>query len=451
MSEKYKHIDEYFKKYLKELESETSFNRWKTLYWKLFWKKRAFWIITTIGTALLISGLLLIYNPPAPLEFYSKSEKQIDSINPKQLTTGLDSVSSETSKILKNKREIDTTLAESNKEIRNEGSNSEVVSPEIASVTSYEIPTGEVMFMEYPQNMLNPSILQIPKVPITKIEDIALSENDLPEINEKELIGNSFNDSANNKRTKNFLSKGFSIGMYILPAYVTKSLKAGETYNDYLNLRSESEDNVLLMGLGTEFILTLNKIFLRSGIEYSVYGENVKYNFTTNTVDIENSHYGYDTTWVWIYDPPIYGEPYPIAIDSAWNTVYEQIEMTSKVENRFHFIEVPLIVGFRTNHRKLNFEIGTGISFGWLISCKGNLPDISFNSLTELGKSTPFLQKTTFNYILNAGIEYTLNEKWSILLKPNYKQNLHSFFTKDYDISQKYYTFGVIMGIRIKL
>ena len=336
MIEKYKHIDEYFKKHLKELESETSYNRWKTLYWKLFWKKRAFWIITTIGTALLISGLLLIYNSQEPLEFYSKSEKKIDSISSKQLTTGFDSASSETSKILQNHQEINTTSTESNKEIQNEDSISDAVSPEIASNSSGKVFTREAIEPVYPKIKEHPTVGQIHKIPIILFEDIELFTNDLPEINKIELTSNSIKDSANNISTKNLINKDFSIGIYILPAYVTKSLKAEETYGNYLNLRSDSEDNIFVMELGAEFRLSLNKMYLQSGLEYSVYGENVKYNFTTSTVDLQNSNYSYDTTWVWIYDPPFYGEPHPIAIDSTWNAAYEKIEMTSSGRTDFN-------------------------------------------------------------------------------------------------------------------
>lgn len=451
MSDKFNHIDEYFKKHLKDLESETSDNRWKTLYWKLLWKKRASWIITTIATVLIISGILLIYSPPASLEFSSKQKTQIDSSNTEKFSTAFDSVTAGGSELVKNNQDNNSTLIKSNIEIKNDFSNAGIVYPESATIPSGEISTDEAPVMEYPQIKLHPSILQIPVVPSILSGDIDLFENDFPQINKIELISNSIEDSAINNQTKNLLSKDFSIGMYILPTHVAKSLKSEETYDNYLDLRSDSEDNIIVMGLGAEFSLSFNKIYLQSGLEYSVYGENVRYNFTTNTLDLQNSYYSFDTTWVWIYDPPFYGEPHPIAIDSAWNAVYEKIDMTSMMKNRFQFIEIPLIAGFRTNKSKLNFEIGTGLSFGWLISCKGNLPDISLNSLTELDKTTPFLQKTTFNYILNAGIEYNLNESWGIILKPNYKQNLSSFFTKDYDISQKYYTFGVIMGIRIKL
>jgi hypothetical protein len=451
VSEKFNHIDEYFKKQLEDLESETSYNRWKTIYWNLFWKKRASWIITTIALVLLISGLLLIFTSSPQLEPYLKSERPFGSNNRTQINPDLDSGSSEIFELPENNREENLILTESNEEIQNDGSISEELSPEIASISSGEISTHESIEPVYPKIKVHSIVGQIHKVPIILFENIEQVEIDLLEINKIELISNSSKDSANNTRTKNSLGKEFSVGMYILPAYVTKSLKADDSYGNYSDLRSESEENIFVMGLGAEFRLSLNKIYLQSGLEYSVYGENIKYNFTTNTVDLQNSYYDFDTTWVWIYDPPFNGEPYPIAIDSSWNAAYEKIEMTSVVKNRFQFIEIPLIAGFRTNQRKFNFEIGTGISFGWLISCKGFLPDISLNALTELEKSTPFLQKTTFNYILNAGIEYNFNERWSIILKPNYKQNLQSFFTKDYDISQKYHTFGVLMGIRIKL
>jgi hypothetical protein len=451
VSEKLKNIDEYFKKHLTELESETSYNRWKTLYWRLFWKKWALWIITTIAVALLISGLLLIYNPPAQLEFSSRLKLQLDSKDPVQHVTGNESNTPVTPDLQKNNLEDKTILIVGNKEIQTKVSDSGKVIPEIEPIYSDEFSTKEATIIQNPQIKLHRSIKQIAKVPIILLEEIAHIENDLPEINKTESVNYFAQDSVNVIKSKHSLNKDFSVGMYLLPAYVAKSLKADEAYDNYLNLRSENEDNILVLGLGTEFRLSINRMYLQSGLEYSVYGENVRYNYTTNTVDLQNSYYNLDTTWVWIYDPPFYGEPRPVAIDSSWNAVYKKIEMASEVKNRFQFIEIPFIAGFHTNTGKLKFEIGTGVSFGSLISCKGYLPDISLNSLTELGKSTPFLQETTFNYILNAGIEYNFNDIWSIILKPNYKQNLQSFFTKDYGISQKYHTFGVIMGIRIKL
>jgi hypothetical protein len=451
MSENLNHFDEYFKKHLKELESETSDDRWKKLYWKLFLKKWSIWIIAAVFTALLISGWILVYHPTTSIALSEKSVKQFESNKPVLLNTGVDSILSDNYKPEKNNQADNTTLTDSKNEIPNEISNADNGNTGITSA-SYDdgITSNKAVAIEDNLIPAQSSITQIPMIPIIKPEEIVLDDNTF-EISRIEMMTDSTKDTTNKRSTNNLLRKGFSVGMYLLPVYITKSLKAEETYSEYLDIRSESEENVLLMGLGVEFKQSLNKIYLQSGLEYSVYGENVRYNYTTNTVDLQNSYYSYDTTWVWIYDPPVYGEPHPIAIDSSWNAVYEKIEMTSIVKNRFQFIEIPLIAGFQTNKRKLNFEIGTGISFGWLISCKGNLPDISLNSLSELGKSTPFLQKTTFNYILNAGIEYNLNETWSIILKPNYKQNLLSFFTKDYDISQKYHTFGVIMGIRIKL
>ena len=131
--------------------------------------------------------------------------------------------------------------------------------------------------------------------------------------------------------------------------------------------------------------------------------------------------------------------------------MYEKVEMPDKIKNRYHYLEIPLLIGFQTNKNKVNIEIGTGVSFGFLVSANGKLPDLDNNSLLEINKNSDFLRNTSFNYILRAGIQYNINSSLSLIAKPYFKRNLNSVFKVDYPIIQKYTTFGIDIGVRIKL
>ncbi|NOX47522.1 MAG: hypothetical protein GXO89_11165 [Chlorobi bacterium] len=203
------------------------------------------------------------------------------------------------------------------------------------------------------------------------------------------------------------------------------------------------------MGGSTEIKLSLSHFFLQSGLDYSVYGQNGNYRFTTDEIDYENSYYNYDTTWVWIYDPPD-AYPYPIVTDSTF--VPDYFVKTSFAKNRYTYLEIPLIVGVQfAGDKKTSFEIGTGVSFGFLVSTKGQLPSLDGNSLTELNKSDAFLQNTSLNFIVQSGVRFRLSDKTSFTIRPYYKGSLQSNFEKSFPVSQKFRTLGISFGMNIKL
>ncbi len=457
MVEEFKHIDDLFKEKLNNLQAETQKNRWYRIYWKLFWKKWGILFGISAATLLFVSMLFWDYLPGTNNDkIESNTVKQfkqdqaaghsdsngsgissageIESTNQHQETN--------TSEQVPSSKPVDLTNSENSSGFQSTGlsnmnftniSNTQA-EPEkhMASQSSYEYQ-NEI----YPMNLTQPG-------------EIAASDNFLISV-ENSALGRSEWDTVNFDFNRKMYAKAFHIGFYLLPSYISKSISSADGFADYLKIRKDNESNVFLTGLGIEFRFSLNKIYLQTSLEYNVYGENVKYHFTTNNIDEQNSHYIYDTTWIYIYDPPYNGEPRPVSVDSTWLAEYQKIAMNSVVKNRIHFIEIPVLAGFQTTRGKINFEIGGGVSFGWFISGKGYLPEHELNSLIPIGKPSPFLNKTSFNVIVNAGIAWNFNQKWSIILKPNYKKNLSSIFTKDYPVQQKYRTFGVITGIRIKL
>ncbi len=455
MSENLEHIDEYYKKHLKNLEVDTSRDRWEKLSLMLFRKKYGLWIVLLlIAASAAIIGILSVTNEQNNDDYTRPGENQISNrglISDDSATSSLalqETIKDKPAQVIaENEKEqsvlyeVSTTETENHISAKSDGnfdsssilSENEKLKADITS-NSDDFTTGYLSKLTFK----NISELKINEKENVNPEIAGRPDSNMPDT----LTGNSFKPSR---------ATSWSMDIYVAPSYVTTSLSADPIYEDYINFRKNSEDPIYTTGLGTEIKFSINKWFIQSGINYSVYGDNAKYNFITNAIDSLNSYYNVDTTYVWIYDPPFFGEPYPIRFDSVWMPVYKEIESSASIKNRYGYIEIPVLFGFHTTKRKLNFEIGTGISFGFLVSAKGNLPDLTNNSLVEINNSTEFIRSTSINYILNAGIKYQISKRISIIVKPNYKRNLSSLFKNDYPVKQKNSTFGVITGINVKL
>lgn len=450
MSDNLKHIDEFFKEQLKDISSETKKDSWIILYRRLFWKKWGILFSITIVAILTLTGIFLINRSENSKDNFSRNvllKETYNSVNSPKISDSnslnfLQNITNDSQIIQSNtvmiaeksqaSKKSETREVQPAQKATQEVTNDLTIKSEVEFLSSNNFTSTLSLMNSIPVNGYIPVNRLIMQIISCRKTDYAIE------------------DSLLAKKPDSILYKKVSLDFYVSSSFVDKTLQSDRPNEGYINLRNGSEKEILGIGLGTEIKFTFNNVFFETGIEYAIYGENAKYNFTTQNVDNENSYYDYDTSWVWVYDPPFYGEPHISSIDSAWIPVFEKITMTSWVKNRYHYIEIPLLIGISADFKKFNLEAGTGISVGCLISCKGYLPDFETNSLIDLNASANFLEKLSFNYILNAGIEYKLNKKWSIILKPNYKRNLSSALDKSYGISQKYTTFGVMTGIRIK-
>ncbi|MCD4745150.1 MAG: PorT family protein [Bacteroidales bacterium] len=459
MSDKFKHIDEYYKKQLRDIEEDTSRDRWGKLSLLLFWKKFRLWLgLSLIVATAVIIGILYVLNYNINNDYAQSGKSQII----KQDLITNDSVT--------NSLAFQETIKDKHTPaITENGKEKSVLDKKSTTDTEKNIPTKSDRSFIHPSTLtedkeLKAKIISNPDNFETKIISKLTFKNTCEiQITDKKNI---ITEIANRSHSTDFAhtpdistdglfkpprTTSWSMDIYIAPSYVTKSLSAEPINEDYLNIRNNSENPVYSTGLGAEVKFSINNWFIQSGINYSVYGDNAKYNFKTNVIDSINCYYNIDTTWMWIYDPPFIGEPYPIGFDSVWMAVYKKIESATTIKNRYEYIEIPALIGYHTKKKKWNYEISTGVSFGFLVSAKGKIPDLTNNYLIEIDKSNEFIRNTSINYIFQAGIQYRLNSRMSLIAKPFFKHNLKSMYKNNFPVKQKFSTFGIITGIRIML
>ena len=216
-----------------------------------------------------------------------------------------------------------------------------------------------------------------------------------------------------------------------------------------MQYRNDHEHPAVSVSAGANVRLNLGNWYLQTGLGYSEFSQYRNYNNSFQALDSLNSYYRTDTIWGWVFDPPDVGKPIILGYDTVYVPVYNT---TNEGYNRWKYLEVPLLAGYRFNMGRFGLEVGTGFSCGFFLAADGNVPDLKDNNrFTELKDIRDEMNRYLFSYILQAGFSWHITPAWSLDVSPFYKQNLNSVFKKNYPVSQKFSSFGVNFGLRVDL
>ena len=240
-----------------------------------------------------------------------------------------------------------------------------------------------------------------------------------------------------------------SISLYAAPAYTTSTLSADQSFDDYLNYRNSHESGTISWSAGADVQLNIRNWYIQTGLSYSTYSDNRNYNYTFKAIDSLQSYFTNDTTWGWVYDPPDIGKPIVLSVDSTFVPVYNEI---NEGINQWKYLEIPILVGYTFHANRFSIDIGTGFSYGLLLSASGNLPSLTEENLfIDLSGLESQMKRHNFNYIIQIGAAYHLTPQWSLVFQPYYKQNLRSVFENNYPVDQRFKAFSIKFGLKVDL
>ncbi len=240
-------------------------------------------------------------------------------------------------------------------------------------------------------------------------------------------------------------STWFSLNFYGGPAYCISSLSGNKP--EYIDLRNDNETNSTAFSLGGDLRFHYKSFVVATGLGYSVYNQKRHYKKSYQEYSPEDSYYKYDTTWVWVYDPPDFGRPIISGIDSSWTDVYKTVVIDNSGFNRLEYFEIPLTLGYRFDKNLFSVEINAGGSVGFFVYSDFKAPSFSdYEEIDNVGQ----INKAMFNVIANASVFYHLNNKTSVFVSPYYKGNMNSIFRDSYPVNQKFKTFGLNFGVNFR-
>ena len=460
MNDDLKHIDNFYKKSLEDYEEGSSKDLWEKLRWRLAWVDlRKLFIGAVIIGFIGLTGFL-VYNFMNGEEIKMEAGPGISEIQ----TAGHSTEIKTAGTIAQNDTPDETGRENEAQKPTIENGSPQTIKPQTdhytkntsASFTSDYNHSTEAEILDYSVNSeplpVQDAVVQTSE--INKTETIKCENIPLNRIlsGHGRIIRDTLYDTSDDLYFPEKNKIMVSMDLYLNPAYVTSTLNAGTEYGDYIKYRTDNESLMISWSAGAEVQFSLHNWYVQTGINYSVYGENRNYHYNYRELDSTGSYFRIDTTWVWVFNPPEIGVLTPVAFDSTWVPVYREMELINQGRNEWKYLEVPIIFGYKIQHSRFTFDIGTGLSLGFLLQANGYVPvnahAYEFNKLKDMGDR---MNKVMINYILQLGVGYQLDENFSIFIKPNYRQNLQSVFKQDYPVEQKYKVFGIKVGINIKL
>ena len=260
----------------------------------------------------------------------------------------------------------------------------------------------------------------------------------------------------------------WSIDLYAAELYNNPITTSNFSQNDATaSLIKKSQSPSYSSSLGGNFNYSFKNWMIQLGVSATQIGEKNTFENKTLMIDslisgydqVPYSYYDVDTIWFYNLDSLLIGvlDSLPI-YDSTLETGYNNIpiwdidsnNITKKytVQNKYTYLEIPLIFGYEINRNKFSYTLRAGLITGIFLNAKGST--ISFDdskTVTSLNKETPFL-KTNFTLLFGCGLNYKLTENYSLISEFMYRKSLNSLFDNSYPISQKYNTIGLKLGVR---
>lgn len=243
--------------------------------------------------------------------------------------------------------------------------------------------------------------------------------------------------------------KKWTFSVFGGPSLINKKLTGGSS-DAYLAKRNNEETNMVSMSYGLRFNYNFSeKMNVSIGANSLTYGEDVNYStiYDTETslssvskdstyldyvyTAVQNPNGGWDTILV------------TIVVDTTFmvDTTIINVSATDYAgKNRFTYLQIPVMIGYKFTFNKLSVNARLGGSYGFLLKNTGSYVD---NNLSDV--EFPNLRKTVINMVASATIAYQL-KKLNVFIEPKFRLNSGSIITHP-EFQQHYTSIGCNFGL----
>jgi hypothetical protein len=429
-------------------------------------KRFTFWFSLSTTVA---ASILFFFMQFSSLNFFNSSKQQNPLVNKNMnndvfVSTSNNKVTEENQENLSNTAIETTKIAKKDdvndkdapKDIVNNSNNTfnNIASKPNISIAKISSNDKDIAAIEEDKIVDNTEIFDVEEIAIKNMPSKNLILHD----------GLSQNDIANstNIRIKSLKAAiGFSVDLFAGPELIINTINQNSSIGDQAILE-EVKPVCTDFTFGANLKFHYNKFFIQSGLNYSSYGEQRLYQKNIEMHDTSggfytyniNSYITYDTIG-WVDDPLQPGGISPQlsatlhsdTIGQHWNSqdsLYYDFEKSSS-KNRYRYIEIPVMLGYKVNHKNWGFSLAAGVSYGFKVAEQGKYIDNGVIK-TAFNTSSPYSGFTT-NGIVSLGISYNINNRISVILQPTYKTNLQELN----NLSASYQNISMRMGLNILL
>lgn len=160
-----------------------------------------------------------------------------------------------------------------------------------------------------------------------------------------------------------------------------------------------------------------------------------------------------DSTWWlggwWHYAPyqdTITDSTYVSKYDRVHVTKYDTTDKNFKAKQSIKLIEIPVLLTYNFNKERWNFQIASGMSFGFYSNSNGQI--IRPGDPVNLESSSKSLfNSIQYNYLLQTELGYSLTDHWQLNARPQLKMNLNSIYNNSSGFQHRYLFYGINVGL----
>ncbi len=213
----------------------------------------------------------------------------------------------------------------------------------------------------------------------------------------------------------------------------------------YLRKRKESAGFQSAFSIGLRYTRVFNNgMSLRSGLNYSQINEKFSY---TNPNDIR---------YIIVITPRQVTQPNGTVITVYDSLRYVQTGTRKKITyNRYRSIDIPLQMGYEFGNGRLHTNISIGAIINLYSWQKGDVLDANGEPVNiTTGKSTSaygFKTNIGAGFLSSVSLYYRLTNRWHLMAEPYFRYNFSPMSKETLNLTQKYNTIGLRLGIRLDL
>lgn len=339
------------------------------------------------------------------------------------------------------KSESVTNLDKSLNPVRPKANNAAIIDPE-KSDSPTEM-SNEVVPVETPnnptENMINP---------VEKEKPIELEDELVTQVEEKQDEVISTKKEESNTKQEITAAPPLTPSPWYLDLMASPDIMSRQLNHPnstYAQARRDSEKIQSAFSIQLRAGYQLNKaISIQTGIMYSQINEELNFNKNYTWTEVVNQ----EKTGV-IQDP-ING---PTQIKyTVRDTITHQDEVKGKSNNRYTFIDIPIMLNYRFFvGNKWALGVSGGPSFNLAFRQSGQILREDQMGFIELGKAeSPYRTVAGVNLLFNMNASYRLNQHFDLLFEPGMRLGMSSLTHSQSGLSQRYNGAQLFGGVRYR-
>ena len=219
-----------------------------------------------------------------------------------------------------------------------------------------------------------------------------------------------------------------------------------EKAQNYISRRDSAESLRLAYSALMRINLFVTKnIFIHTGISFSQRQEkfSIAYKWESHEDYIDSTKF---VTYIDPFEGNIIYKTYDTLdyVTTHKDTITHDVRMT--------FIAIPAMIGYKWLGKRSGIALQAGVICNLLFKQKGTIADYNYsaNDVSNNNKN-PFKKRAGLSLAAGISTNYRLNDKLDLLIEPHSSYILKSITNADYPVQQKLFTYGLNIGLRLKL